>query len=137
MYGIELQWEMHPEVTTWGEGQVDCINDRRRLTRKGTTLHPGEVPDECHRWVDVASTNARLVWRSFCPSLLQKCPWYATSSGGIWCNVASVLTGLVHKRYPTNWWRHTLVRCLTGFTLPVFFSWRDLMSHYLTMKNQI
>ena len=73
MYGIERQWEMHPEVTTWGEGQVDCINDRLRLTRKGTTLHPRVVPDECNRWVDVASTNSRLVWCSLFPSLLQKC----------------------------------------------------------------
>ena len=74
---------MHSEITTWGEGQVDCINDRLRLTRKGTALHHGDVPEECHGWVDVASTNAKLVWHSFFPSLLQICLWYATDGGGI------------------------------------------------------
>ena len=52
--------------------------------------------------MDVASTNAKLVW--------QKWLWYATSSKDIWCNVASVLVSLVHKRYPTNWWRPTVLR---------------------------
>ena len=70
VYGIELQWAMHSKVTMWGEGQVDCINDRLRVTQKGTTLHLGEVPDEFHRWVDVASPDAKLVWHSFFPSLL-------------------------------------------------------------------
>ena len=41
VYGIELQWEMHSEITTLGEGQVHCSNDRLRLTRKGTVLHHG------------------------------------------------------------------------------------------------
>ena len=64
---IELQWEMQSEITTWGEGQVDCINDRLRPTSKGTALHHGDVPHECHSWVDVASFNAKLVWRSLFP----------------------------------------------------------------------
>ena len=102
VYEIELQWEMHSEITTWGEGHVDCINYRVRLTRKGTALHHGDVPEECHRWLDVASSNAKLVWRSFFPSLLQICLWYATNGEDIWRNVASVIVSLVHKRYPID-----------------------------------
>ena len=129
VYGIELQWEMQSEITTWGEGQVDCINDRLRPTSKGTALHHGDVPNECHSWVDVASFNAKLVWRSFFPSLLQKCLWYATNGEDVWCNVASVIANLVHKRYPNDWWRPTLLGWFDKFHSARFFSWGDLMTH--------
>ena len=116
--GLNYSGKCTQKITTWGEGQVGCINDHLRLTCKGTVLHHGEVLDECHKWVDVASTNAKLVWRSFCPTLLHKCLWYATNGGDIWCNVASVIVSLVHKRYPIDWWRPTLLRWLVKILLP-------------------
>ena len=127
IYNIDLEWEMHSNITTWGEGQVVCTKDRLQPTRKGTALGPNEIPEECSRWVDVASTNSRLVWRSFFPSLLQKCLWYAMTGDNIWSNVTSVLVSLVHKHYPVGWWRPTLLRWFEKYHLDRIFSWRKLM----------
>ena len=86
--------------------------------------------------MDVASSNAKLVWCSFFPSLLQKCMWYATNGEDIWCNVASVIVSLVHNRYPIDSWRPTLLRWFDKFQIACFFSWRDLMTHHSTVKIQ-
>ena len=45
----------------------------------------GEV--ERDRWVDATFPHARLVWRSQCPSILQKCVWYTFAGKDIAANL--------------------------------------------------
>ena len=130
LYGINLKWEPHTNMVTWGEGRLGILpSGEVLLLRKGCTLSLQAPPMdmEWSRWTDSCSPHAAMVWRSHFPALLGKCLWYSLSHSALVANVRSLLWGVGYRRYPGGWWKGRLRRFLTRYRLATALPWGLLM----------
>ena len=101
LYSIQLKWEPHGQVTTWGEASMILhlppttvqhgVQQSFGLQRKGVVqklseVVSGTVTAEWEQWVDAHSPNARSVLRSLFPALLYKSLLYALTQRDVVAN---------------------------------------------------
>ena len=61
--------------------------------------------------------NRCIAWRSYFPTLLSKCMWFALAVFDVRVNLRSLMWGVGLKQYPVGWWKPALRRFFISVTL--------------------
>ena len=116
-----MKWEPRENPTVWCDCQLEWIDGRLHLNRKGVVRdlqsRDLKAPCEWDRWIPACAANAKAVMRAVFPSITLRCLWYALNIEDVITNFRSMFWGIGFVGYTACLWKPAMRRFISDHAL--------------------